>query len=107
MDENLNFIPLTFLLGFFVSIIFGRWKDIFMHIGFIDRAAFFVCNYINGDEEEFKIIKRNILRYLCLTQVMVLRDISIQIRKRFPKMQCVVEAGLEIISALMGFLFTC
>uniref|UniRef100_A0AC34RNM6 Bestrophin homolog n=1 Tax=Panagrolaimus sp. JU765 TaxID=591449 RepID=A0AC34RNM6_9BILA len=101
IDENMDYIPLTFLLGFFVSVIFGRWKDIFSHIGFIDRAAFFVTNYIHAnDEEEFIVIKRNILRYLCLTQVMVLRDISVPVRKRFPNMQSVMDAGFLLPNEL-------
>uniref|UniRef100_A0A915DIR3 Bestrophin homolog n=1 Tax=Ditylenchus dipsaci TaxID=166011 RepID=A0A915DIR3_9BILA len=33
------------------------------------------------------------IRYMCLTQVLVLRDISIKVRKRFPNMEAVVDAG--------------
>jgi hypothetical protein len=33
------------------------------------------------------------MRYLCLTQVMVLRDIAISVRKRFPNMDSLVDAG--------------
>ena len=57
-------------------------------------AAFYVANYIIGDDEETKVTRRNIVRYLCLTQVMVLRDISIKVRKRFPTMNSIVDAGI-------------
>uniref|UniRef100_A0AC34QT14 Bestrophin homolog n=1 Tax=Panagrolaimus sp. JU765 TaxID=591449 RepID=A0AC34QT14_9BILA len=93
LNERMDYIPLTFLLGFFVTIVVDRWKNIFANIGFVDTAAFYVTNYITGDDEETKIARRNIVRYLCLTQVMVLRDISIKVRKRFPNMDSVVEAG--------------
>ncbi|KAI1711791.1 bestrophin, RFP-TM, chloride channel domain-containing protein [Ditylenchus destructor] len=82
LDEKLHYIPLTFLLGFFVTIVVDRWKNIFANIGFIDNAAFFVGAYVRGSDEETKTIRRNIVRYLCLTQVLILRDISIQVRKR-------------------------
>ncbi|KAE9554488.1 hypothetical protein FO519_002299 [Halicephalobus sp. NKZ332] len=93
LNERMDYIPLTFLLGFFVTIVVDRWKNIFANIGFVDSVAFYVANYIIGDDEETKIIRRNIVRYLCLTQVMVLRDISIKVRKRFPTMNTVVDAG--------------
>lgn len=37
--------------------------------------------------------RRNIIRYVCLTQVMVLRDISMRVRKRFPNLEAVKDAG--------------
>lgn len=41
------------------------------------------------------MIRRNIIRYCCLTQVLVLRDISMRVRKRFPNLDSVVEAGKQ------------
>jgi hypothetical protein len=32
-----DFIPLTFILGFFVSLVIDRWWDMFTNIGWIDR----------------------------------------------------------------------
>uniref|UniRef100_A0A914W068 Bestrophin homolog n=1 Tax=Plectus sambesii TaxID=2011161 RepID=A0A914W068_9BILA len=32
-----DFIPLTFMLGFFVSIVVNRWWDMFLHIGWVDK----------------------------------------------------------------------
>ncbi|KAK0399358.1 hypothetical protein QR680_003004 [Steinernema hermaphroditum] len=66
LREWLTRIPLIFLLGFFVSVVFNRWVDIFKHIGFIDN---FYRNTGN-------------------------RDISLQVRKRFPDIQTIVESGL-------------
>lgn len=40
-----------------------------------------------------RTMRRNFIRYLCLTQVLVLRDISITVRKRFPNMDSLIEAG--------------
>jgi len=93
LNSKIDYIPLTFLLGFFVTIVVDRWKNIFANIGFVDSTAFYIANYILGDDEETKIIRRNIIRYLCLTQVLVLRDISIKVRKRFPTMNSIINAG--------------
>uniref|UniRef100_A0A914PEJ3 Bestrophin homolog n=1 Tax=Panagrolaimus davidi TaxID=227884 RepID=A0A914PEJ3_9BILA len=89
----MEYIPLTFLLGFFVTIVVDRWKNIFANIGFVDNVAFYIANYVIGNDDETRIAKRNIVRYLCLTQVLVLRDISIKVRKRFPNLDAVVDAG--------------
>uniref|UniRef100_A0A914C228 Bestrophin homolog n=1 Tax=Acrobeloides nanus TaxID=290746 RepID=A0A914C228_9BILA len=81
------------MMAFFVTFVVNRWKDIFNNIGFIDRVAFHIASSIRGGDEETTIVRRNIMRYLCLTQVMVLRDIAISVRKRFPNMDSLVDAG--------------
>ncbi|KAL3076603.1 hypothetical protein niasHS_011744 [Heterodera schachtii] len=94
IDERVSLLPITFMLGFFVTIVFDRWKQIFQNIGFVDSPAFFIGTYIRGDSPQIRAIRRNIIRYLCLTQVLVLRDISIQVRKRFPNMESLVDSEL-------------
>lgn len=48
---------------------------------------------LTSQEEGVAQKRRNVLRYLILTQVLVLRDISLQVRKRFPSMEAIVNAG--------------
>uniref|UniRef100_A0A1I7YDV9 Bestrophin homolog n=1 Tax=Steinernema glaseri TaxID=37863 RepID=A0A1I7YDV9_9BILA len=92
-DKKLDYIPLTFMLGFFVTIVVDRWKNMFNNMGFIENTALFVTTYIRGEDSDTRMKRRNIVRYLCLTQVLVFRDISMKVRKRFPNMESVVEAG--------------
>lgn len=40
MEQRMENIPLTFLLGFFVTIVVDRWRNIFANIGFVDRFAY-------------------------------------------------------------------
>uniref|UniRef100_A0A915LL58 Bestrophin homolog n=1 Tax=Meloidogyne javanica TaxID=6303 RepID=A0A915LL58_MELJA len=94
IDIRLHLLPLTFMLEFFVTIVVDRWKNIFQNIGFIDSAAFYINTYIRGDETEVNNQRRTLLRYLCLTQVLVLRDISVPVRKRFPNLDSLVDSGL-------------
>lgn len=37
LNDRMDYIPLTFLLGFFVTIVVDRWKNIFANIGFVDK----------------------------------------------------------------------
>ncbi|CAI4221852.1 unnamed protein product [Auanema sp. JU1783] len=91
LDSN---IPLTFMLGFFVTFVVGRWGSILNGIGWIDDASILFGCYIRGRDEETRIQRRNLVRYMVLTQALVLRDISMQVRKRFPTMDTVAAAGL-------------
>ncbi|MFH4979309.1 hypothetical protein AB6A40_006018 [Gnathostoma spinigerum] len=93
-DQRMNYVPLTFMLGFFVNIIVGRWNDIFKNMGWIDNTALYVATYVRGADEQMRIVRRNIIRYLVLTQTLVFRDISMQVRKRFPTPETLVAAGL-------------
>ncbi|CAB3406545.1 unnamed protein product [Caenorhabditis bovis] len=92
-DQKLDYIPLTFMLGFFVTIIVGRWNDIFLNIGWIDSTALLVSTYIRGSDEKSRMVRRTVIRYMVLTQVIIFRDISMQVRRRFPTLETVVAAG--------------
>ncbi|RCN45962.1 bestrophin-1 domain protein [Ancylostoma caninum] len=37
-DANLKYIPLTFMLGFFVTIVVDRWRNIFQNMGWIENS---------------------------------------------------------------------
>lgn len=89
-------IPLEFMLGFFVTAIVHRWTTLLTNIGFVDCLALTVAGYFRGKSEECRIARRNIVRYYCLAQVLVLRDISMRIRKRFPTIDTVVAAGFML-----------
>ncbi|KAK6022713.1 hypothetical protein TELCIR_25494 [Teladorsagia circumcincta] len=36
-DARLNYIPLNFMLGFFVTAVVNRWTTLYQIIGFIDK----------------------------------------------------------------------
>lgn len=98
VDEHLHRIPLKFILGFFVTIVVDRWKHIFSNIGFIDKACLYINAYVRDDPNkqdpsETRRIRRTLARWLCLCQVLVLRDASMRIKRRFPTMQSLVESG--------------
>uniref|UniRef100_A0A0N5AJV9 Bestrophin homolog n=1 Tax=Syphacia muris TaxID=451379 RepID=A0A0N5AJV9_9BILA len=84
LNTRLDYIPLTFILGFFVSSIISRWSEIFYNMGYVESQAIFVSNYVRGDDRETRLLRRAMARYICLTQALVFRDISVRVRKRFP-----------------------
>ncbi|KAE9421810.1 hypothetical protein Angca_003073, partial [Angiostrongylus cantonensis] len=92
-DQKLDYIPLTFMLGFFVTIIVGRWNDIFNNMGWVDSTALLTATYLRGGDEKSRMARRNVIRYMVLTQVLIFRDISMQVRRRFPTLDTVVAAG--------------
>ncbi|GMR55650.1 hypothetical protein PMAYCL1PPCAC_25845, partial [Pristionchus mayeri] len=88
-----EYIPMTFMLGFYVSTVFSRWWDIFNNVGWIDTPALLIASCITGRDEPTRILRRNLVRYLVLTQALVFRDVSACVRKRFPTMNHLVTAG--------------
>ncbi|CAI4223888.1 unnamed protein product [Auanema sp. JU1783] len=93
-DNRLNYIPLNFMLGFFVQIVVNRWSQQFANLGMIDNIALFTSSLISGRDDRGRQIRRNIVRYCCLSQALVFRDIHVGVRKRFPNLDTLVAAGL-------------
>ncbi|KAI1703221.1 bestrophin, RFP-TM, chloride channel domain-containing protein [Ditylenchus destructor] len=85
--------PLRLMLAFFVAFVVDRWKKIFHNMGFVDGAAFYIATYVRGDDKETKVARRNLIRYMVLTQILVLRDICQSVRDRFPTLDSIVIAG--------------
>ncbi|CAJ0585783.1 unnamed protein product, partial [Mesorhabditis spiculigera] len=98
-----DYIPITFMLGFYVSTVFTRWWDVFMNVGWVDSPMLLISCLIRGADERARVVRRNIMRYLVLTQALVFRDISASVKKRFPTMQHLVTAGLMTENELMVF----
>uniref|UniRef100_A0AC34FKE6 Bestrophin homolog n=1 Tax=Panagrolaimus sp. ES5 TaxID=591445 RepID=A0AC34FKE6_9BILA len=82
------------MLGFFVTFVVSRWLAILNGIGWIDNSAMAFATFIHGEDENTKLLRRTLIRYMVLNQALVLRDISMQVRKRFPTLETLIAAGL-------------
>ncbi|GMT24797.1 hypothetical protein PFISCL1PPCAC_16094, partial [Pristionchus fissidentatus] len=91
--SRIDWIPLNFLLGFYVSMVVDRWRQIFNNLGFIENIALSVSCLFRTKEDNDRNGRRAIVRWLCLSQVLVFRDISLKVRKRFPNMDSIVKSG--------------
>uniref|UniRef100_A0A914RIX6 Bestrophin homolog n=1 Tax=Parascaris equorum TaxID=6256 RepID=A0A914RIX6_PAREQ len=92
-DTRLDYIPLTFMLGFFVQTIVRRWSVLFENMGYVESPAIYIGGYVYGTDDECRLLRRTMARYLCLTQLLVYRDISVRVRKRFPTYESIVKAA--------------
>ncbi|XP_013134730.1 PREDICTED: bestrophin-1 isoform X2 [Papilio polytes] len=89
-----NVIPLSFVLGFYVTVVMNRWWNQYTTIPWPDSIAVFVSATIHGQDERGRLMRRTIVRYVCLCLTMVLTMISPRVKKRFPTLNNLVEAGL-------------
>ncbi|CAH8607614.1 unnamed protein product [Heterobilharzia americana] len=79
-------IPISFLLGFFVSGIISRWYQMYLYIPWMNQIALQIAASINGKNEEgSRKIRLTIMRYMNLAWVLMMKRISDQIACRFVK----------------------
>eukprot|EP00099_Drosophila_melanogaster_P024256 NP_652603.1 bestrophin 1, isoform A [Drosophila melanogaster] len=93
-DSYRELIPLSFVLGFYVSIVMTRWWNQYTSIPWPDPIAVFVSSNVHGQDERGRMMRRTIMRYVCLCLTMVLANVSPRVKKRFPGLNNLVEAGL-------------
>lgn len=84
------------MLGFYVSIVMTRWWAQYTSIPWPDSLAVFVSANIHGQDERGRLMRRTIMRYVCLCLTMVLTNVSPRVKKRFPTLQHLVDAGLMV-----------
>ncbi|XP_059086977.1 bestrophin-1-like [Tigriopus californicus] len=72
--NHTRFIPLTFLLGFYVSQVFSRWWMQFSSLCGPDTIAMKLAIYCPG--EKSRELKRNFMRYINAAFVITLRAVS-------------------------------
>ncbi|XP_050549174.1 bestrophin-4-like [Daktulosphaira vitifoliae] len=92
-DAFITQLPLSFILGFYVTYVAKRWWKQYLAIPWPDKAMHIISLYIDGNDEQGRLIRRSLMRYLILTLIMVLRSISSSVKKRFPTLDHVVESG--------------
>lgn len=89
-----SLIPLSFVLGFYVSIIVERWWNQYISVPWPDPLAVYVSSLVRGQDDHGRLMRRTIMRYVCLSLTMVLTMISPGIKRRFPTYDYLVDAGL-------------
>ncbi|KAE8741863.1 hypothetical protein FOCC_FOCC012611 [Frankliniella occidentalis] len=89
-----DLIPVSFVLGFYVSLVIKRWWDQYVSIPWPDNLALFVSALVHGQDERGRLMRRTVMRYVNLSLVLTLRMVSPRVKMRFPTMDHLVEAGL-------------
>ncbi|CAH0560100.1 unnamed protein product [Brassicogethes aeneus] len=89
-----SMIPLSFVLGFYVSLVMTRWWSQYSTIPFPDNLAILVGAIIKGQNERARIVRRTVVRYACVSFTITLTLMSPKVKKRFPTLNHFVDAGL-------------
>uniref|UniRef100_A0A0R3WJL2 Bestrophin homolog n=1 Tax=Hydatigena taeniaeformis TaxID=6205 RepID=A0A0R3WJL2_HYDTA len=89
-----EYIPVYFVLGFFVNTIVERWWDQFLNIPWPDEIAMSLSAYTRGHSERVRIQRRTIMRYINFSYVLAIRDMCSRARLLFPNEFSLVSAGL-------------
>ena len=88
-----DLIPVTFVLGFYVSLVVTRWWSQFESIPWPDSSAVWISVIISDHDDHGRLLRRSIIRYMNLGLILTLRLISLPVKKRFPTLQHLVDAG--------------
>ncbi|XP_018336186.2 bestrophin-4 isoform X2 [Agrilus planipennis] len=71
-----------------------RWWNQYISIPFPDSLAVYVSATIHGQDERGRVMRRTVMRYVCLCLTMTFAMIAPRVKKRFPTLEHFVEAGL-------------
>ncbi|NWH42750.1 BEST4 protein, partial [Fregata magnificens] len=92
-NRSTDHIPMSFVLGFYVTLIVNRWWAQYTSIPLPDQLMCVISSNVHGKDERGRILRRTLIRYANLSAVLILRSVSTRVLKRFPTMDHVVEAG--------------
>ncbi|CAI5763079.1 Hypothetical predicted protein [Podarcis lilfordi] len=87
-------IPVSFVLGFYVTLVVSRWWGQYESIPWPDRIMNLVSSSVDGKDEYGRLLRRTLMRYINLLGVLILRSVSTAVFKRFPSIEHIVTAGL-------------
>ncbi|KAG6930307.1 bestrophin 2 [Chelydra serpentina] len=92
-DNYANLIPISFVLGFYVTLVVTRWWSQYTCMPMPDRLMCAISGSVHGGDERGRLYRRTLMRYSSLSAVLLLRSVSTAVFKRFPTIDHVVEAG--------------
>ena len=84
-ENSIGFIPLSFILGFYVTQVVNRWWQQYNSLHWPDALAMNLAVYLPGGGKARKI-RRLVVRLANLSSILVLRRISPCVARRFPNM---------------------
>ena len=90
-------VPITFVLGFYVTFVVGRWWNQYLALPWPDRLAIQISSYVQGGDERGRMIRRALIRYVNQIFVLTFQYTSTVIKARFPTIDHLVEAGIMTI----------
>lgn len=101
-----NSIPISFILGFFVTLVVNRWIDQFNYLPTSDGISLLICAYIQIPAkvshkkaliviaDEVAVIRQSIARYINLAAVLCFQSIAPNVRKVYDNTRNYITSGL-------------
>ncbi|XP_006825644.1 bestrophin-2-like [Saccoglossus kowalevskii] len=93
-DSLLDAIPLSFLMGFYVSLVVSRWWDKYVCIPNTDEICQVFATFIRGSDDVTRMQRRTLVRWITLSSAIVYTSVSAPVFRRFPTTKHLVQAGL-------------
>jgi len=93
-DYFSQLIPVSFVLGFYVTLVVARWWDQYNNLPWPDNLCMLLSTSIEGHDRQSVMMRRTIARYANLSCTMTFIMISSQAKKRFPTTEHLIDAGL-------------
>ena len=91
-------LPITFLLGFYVSLVVKRWWEQYCKLPWPDTIAIYLKGLVVGQPGQervmARVIRRTVIRYCLLAYILCIRRLSSRLKKRFPNMFELVKTGI-------------
>ncbi|KAM6174079.1 bestrophin-4 [Erethizon dorsatum] len=92
-NRSADLIPLSFVLGFYVTLVVNRWWSQYTSIPLPDQLMCVISASVHGADQRGRLLRRTLMRYANLASVLVLRSVSTRVLKRFPSLGHVADAG--------------
>lgn len=85
-------IPISFILGFYVQLVFSRFWQQFNAIPWVFTPTLAVIGAIQG-EGRARAVRRTCVRYMNASLIIASSRLHVAAKKRFPSTQHLVQAG--------------
>ncbi|XP_068205574.1 bestrophin-3-like [Palaemon carinicauda] len=88
-----DLIPVSFVLGFYVSLVVNRWWGTYKSIPWPDSTALLLATHLQGKDQETKEQRLTIIRYVNLAIAITFSMVSPAVTRKLPTLQHFVVAG--------------
>ncbi|KAK4474369.1 hypothetical protein MN116_001531 [Schistosoma mekongi] len=87
-------IPVAFILGFYVALVFARFWNYFTMIPWVTSFALNLVTHLPGTAERNRLIRRTCMRYIMANFIIATANLNVVIKKRFPSFEIFVASGI-------------
>jgi len=92
-EAKMRMITMTvFLLGFYVSVVYTRWWNLYMSIPWPDDIAMTLRSAFPNQEDAE--LRNTSMRYMLLAQALSFMWISPEFMRKYPNLQSLIDVGL-------------